>query len=672
MHNYSTAVPNPESDFLNLVVTMWFRLLLWWFYSWFRWLFGTSTPALSSSPDAAFSNAGQKQEPGQLAAFTLTRHAGSPHVLLQTGEQDPMLLPLVSWQDFTLYESRGFFAWQLIIVPPEISFLLSPDPSLSPRYVPRLGATAHGSHTFGHGKLEERITVLYNEFRDLEAQMSWLHVFSLLPGYHPVVKLLLDQGADPNSVITPHKQTPLHLAATPETAKVLLKNKAQVNVKDKEGQTPLLLATALDRHSIAEVLLAHGADPNILDSYKLTPLHVAIELGLHSHLEILLAHGADVLAVDMFGKTPIAKAKSKEMILTVIERTKDLNRQDHQTGNTLLHSSCQHENEEAVKRLMEKRARLDLMNNEGQTALDIALAKGYGRIASLFPGHLQSPLGSTGRFEREFEVVKDEKNKDGLLGEGAFGRVFKAKRRGTDEVFAIKEIHFPPEDAEKTLREVRAAMELSRTSHLLLTHHDSWIEDRRTSDERTASTQYGDETAGVLPSTPGTTGDTDPRKTTIEERESSQLPSPTAAEGSNNGTRLPQGNHQNNQSQEESSEEEEWNESPSCSDEESDDGIEFANSGEETEINNRSQQHETCGEGGSSSAEESDDGVIFEDTDGIYIDHDESNDGYESNGNSSSFQEGSDDGIRFEETGKEEADLNNQSQLEIEESGRNS
>ncbi|CAG0910246.1 unnamed protein product, partial [Cyprideis torosa] len=83
---------------------------------------------------------------------------------------------------------------------------------------------------------------------------------------------------------------------------------------------------------------------------------------------------------------------------------------------------------------------------------------------------------------------------------------------------------------------------------------------------------------------------------TIEEGESSQHPSPSAAEGRGDGVRLPQGRDRRCQSQrlqDESSEE--WSESPSCTDEESDDGIVFANSGEETGRNNKSQR-ETSGE----------------------------------------------------------------------------
>ncbi|CAG0907242.1 unnamed protein product [Cyprideis torosa] len=350
------------------------------------------------------------------------------------------------------------------------------------------GTFAHGSHTFDtHLRPwlpHIRITVTYDRecVGTEEVRMTWLHVFALLPGYHPVVELLLHHGADPNALTSPFNRTPLHLAATGETATVLIDNGAVVSARDKWGQTPLLLVARRGHHSLAEVLLDNGADPNIPDSDKQTPLHLASERGHHSLAELLLDHGADVLATDRRGRTPLSEAKTANVILAVIGHTEDVNRQDQQTGNTLLHSCCERGYEDAVKRLIEKGARLDLKNKKGEKALDIARAKGYAHIASHFPGHLQS-----GRFERDFEVVKDEKHTDGLLGKGAFGRVFKAKRRGTDDVFAIKEIHFPPEDAEKTLREVRAAMKLSREREGILNHHDAWLEDRRTSDEDESS-----------------------------------------------------------------------------------------------------------------------------------------------------------------------------------------
>jgi ankyrin repeat protein len=75
------------------------------------------------------------------------------------------------------------------------------------------------------------------------------------------VRRLLERGADPN--IYRHS-TPLHQASSCgslEVARLLLSYGAKVNVRDKEGRTPFLVAASIGHHQITKLLLEHGAVP---------------------------------------------------------------------------------------------------------------------------------------------------------------------------------------------------------------------------------------------------------------------------------------------------------------------------------------------------------------------------------------------------------------------------
>ena len=57
-----------------------------------------------------------------------------------------------------------------------------------------------------------------------------------------------------------------------EGIKDLLAKGADVNAKDDDGGTPLLIAVTLGNKEIAELLIANGADVNVKDKHGGTPL----------------------------------------------------------------------------------------------------------------------------------------------------------------------------------------------------------------------------------------------------------------------------------------------------------------------------------------------------------------------------------------------------------------
>lgn len=54
-----------------------------------------------------------------------------------------------------------------------------------------------------------------------------------------------------------------------------IKEKADIDVKDENGRTPLHLACMNKHFEIAKILIENGADVNVIDNEGKTPLHYA-------------------------------------------------------------------------------------------------------------------------------------------------------------------------------------------------------------------------------------------------------------------------------------------------------------------------------------------------------------------------------------------------------------
>ena len=198
-----------------------------------------------------------------------------------------------------------------------------------------------------------------------------------------VVKLLLDNGADPNSRTSTGK-TPLQLGLhygeriskdeNLELVKLLVEAGGDTSITDSTERTVLHQATSLGDDGVVCYLLSvlnTKCVPAIdsVDIHGQTALHYA-----HDNprlTEILLRHGANPNVLSSFGETPYIKAclrKNLEVMKILHEYDADPNIADER-GFTALHKgvSSNRLNEELVRLLLEHNASRCATDNSSRT-----------------------------------------------------------------------------------------------------------------------------------------------------------------------------------------------------------------------------------------------------------------------------------------------------------------
>eukprot|EP00792_Barthelona_sp_PAP020_P005305 TRINITY_DN2594_c0_g1_i1.p1 TRINITY_DN2594_c0_g1~~TRINITY_DN2594_c0_g1_i1.p1 ORF type:complete len:676 (+),score=181.11 TRINITY_DN2594_c0_g1_i1:32-2029(+) len=161
-------------------------------------------------------------------------------------------------------------------------------------------------------------------------------------GYWDIVDLLLNKGADPN-FRDENGVSCLHAAIKfPETLEVLLKNKADINVR-WEGEmtfTPLLYAIEQGILQSTEVLLRFGANPfEKCDDYS--SLHLATLAGALDVMQLLLDFEVDVDSTLEDGETPLFIACSngnREAVVLLAQHGASINVVT-KSGYTTLHAA---------------------------------------------------------------------------------------------------------------------------------------------------------------------------------------------------------------------------------------------------------------------------------------------------------------------------------------------
>ena len=127
--------------------------------------------------------------------------------------------------------------------------------------------------------------------------------------YFEIADLLRHNGSDPH--VRGDRGSPLESAAyhdNPEVVQKLIEYDANINSKDRFGNTPLHLASIgsyFKDGTALRILLEHNADLNVRKNDGTTPLWAASYWGTLEAVRLLLKHGADPEVKDEGGRTAL-------------------------------------------------------------------------------------------------------------------------------------------------------------------------------------------------------------------------------------------------------------------------------------------------------------------------------------------------------------------------------
>ena len=187
--------------------------------------------------------------------------------------------------------------------------------------------------------------------------------------------------------------TPLHKAsATGDAVRVaeLIGQRAAIDVKDEQGQTPLLLAIAGNHLEAARALIEAGADINAVASNKDTPWMLAGALGRADMLRLMIPKRPDFTLRNRYGGNALIPACERAHIdaIKVLLTTKiDVDHVNNLGWTCLLEivilgdGGSRHQ--EAARLVLDAGANPNIADRDGVTPLTHAMKRGQTEIARL-------------------------------------------------------------------------------------------------------------------------------------------------------------------------------------------------------------------------------------------------------------------------------------------------
>jgi ankyrin repeat protein len=185
----------------------------------------------------------------------------------------------------------------------------------------------------------------------------------------------------------------LHIAAAQNLVagvKVLLEYNAKTTSVDKNGVSPMLLASVNGCQEVIGILHENGADVNCKDNTGRTPFHAACSDGHTKVVEVLVRRKASQSSQDKEGNIPLQLACHSghyELVKLLIETGEsDIHSLDR-NGQTPLHKACKGEDSIArsqlLQYLIQKGGNVNLQSKYKRSPLHCACQDGNPVAAGL-------------------------------------------------------------------------------------------------------------------------------------------------------------------------------------------------------------------------------------------------------------------------------------------------
>ncbi|KAK9751264.1 Ankyrin repeats (3 copies) [Popillia japonica] len=214
--------------------------------------------------------------------------------------------------------------------------------------------------------------------------------------------------------------------------------KEYMNMQNRDSSSPLHLVIQNGDINIVKLLLDEGADPNLADKYDEISLHAAVNAGNLDVIEELLRRGADINRKNISNRAPLQFAAEKgntevlrmlleqewiniendcvdaacfsaifggnpDLMNLLLDRITDVN-VTAKNGDTLLHTAVLHRKLNIAALLMERGANKNAKNKWGNTPLYCAVASENKDMVELLLVIIATRCGSKLRKRKRAQV----------------------------------------------------------------------------------------------------------------------------------------------------------------------------------------------------------------------------------------------------------------------------